>query len=331
MISTVRPAVLAGLVALTSLSGLTGLSAPAAHAAAPQQKVQVPGYYRMALGTLEVTALYDGYVDLAPKLLKGASSREVQKLLARMFLESSKGVQTAVNAYLVNTGEQLILVDTGAAGCFGPTLGNVVANLKAAGHQPEQVDAVLLTHLHADHVCGLSTPDGKAVFPNATVHVSQAEADFWLSKDVMASKPEGMKPFFEMAQKSVAPYQAAGKLKTFKAGDEVAKGVQAVATPGHTPGHTSYLLGSGDKRLMMWGDIVHSHATQFVKPEVAIEFDVDSTQAIRTRKAMFKEAAKQGYWVTGAHLPFPGIGHVGKDGKAFRWVPVEYGPLRSDR
>ena len=320
---------LAAVVATTSVA-LMATPTSAVAAAAPQ-KVQVPGYYHMAFGPMQVTALYDGYVDLAPKLLKGASAKTLQSLMARMFQESTKGVQTAVNGFLVNTGDRLVLVDTGAAGCFGPTLGNIAANLKASGYKLEDVDAVLLTHLHPDHVCGVADAAGKPLYPNATVYASQGEADFWLNKDVMASKPDGMKPFFEMAQKAVAGYQAAGKFKTFKAGDDLLKGVQVVPTPGHTPGHTSFLLSAGDKQLLLWGDIVHNHATQFARPEIAIEFDVDSPKAIATRKALFKRAAHDKLWVGGAHMPFPGIGHVGKDGKAYRWVPVEYGPLRSDR
>jgi glyoxylase-like metal-dependent hydrolase (beta-lactamase superfamily II) len=109
----------------------------------------------MMVGQFEVTALYDGYIDLDPKLFKYTSAREVQRLLARMFVESTPGMQTAVNAYLVNTGSHLILVDTGASACFGPTLGRIRENLHAAGYEPEQVDTILLTHLHADHACGL--------------------------------------------------------------------------------------------------------------------------------------------------------------------------------
>ena len=170
-----RHALCAALVAGASLVAL----APLANAApVAKQQAQVPGFYRMALGEFEVTALYDGYVKLDPKLLKGASAEDVQSLLAKMFLESSKGVQTAVNAYLVNTGSQLVLIDTGAAQCFGPTLGVIQSNLKAAGYSPEQVDTVLLTHLHPDHACGLQGVEGKAAFPNATVYVPQAEADF---------------------------------------------------------------------------------------------------------------------------------------------------------
>jgi len=304
-----------------------------AHAAPPaQQKTQVPGYYRMMVGKLEVTALYDGYIDIDTKLLKYTSAREVQGLLARMFVASTPGVQTAVNAYLVNTGEHLVLVDTGAATCFGPTLGGILQNLRASGYTPEQVDTVLLTHLHGDHACGL-TADGKAVFPNATVYADKADADYWLSESEAAAAPEGGRAFFTMSRNAVAPYQASNHFRTFNAaaGEAPIPGVRPVPTRGHTPGHTSYLFTSGNERLLLWGDIVHSHATQFRRPNIAIEFDVDSRQAVATRKRVLEDAAKGKLWVGGAHLPFPGLGHVRRDHAGYAWVPVEFGPIRSDR
>lgn len=311
------------------------LAAPIAAQANPvaKQQTQVPGFYRMAVGDLEVTALYDGYVDLGANLLKGASAEDIQSLLARMFIESSKGVQTAVNAYLINTGKHLVLVDTGASKCFGPTLGGILGNLKAAGYQPEQVDSVLLTHLHPDHACGLLDADGKPAFSNATVFVTQDEASFWLNHEVAAKAPADSKKFFDMAQSAVAPYKAAGKLKTYVAGDALVDGVSAAPSPGHTPGHTGYLFSSKGQELLVWGDVVHSHATQFANPDIAIEFDVDNAKAIASRKQVFAAAAKDKLWVAGAHLPFPGLGHVRSEGegKGYAWVPTEFGPIRSDR
>jgi len=321
----VRRILLAGLIAASSAFAIAPLTTYAAPPA--KQTTQVPGYYRMAVGDIEVTALYDGYITLDNKLLKGVSAKDLQSLLARMFLETSKGVQTAVNGYLVNTGRNLILVDTGAAKCFGPTMGNIGANLHAAGYAPEQVDTVLLTHLHGDHACGLDSADGKAAYPNATVYVSKQEAGFWLNKDAQAKAPEGMQPFFKIAQDAVAPYAQAGKLKEFESGAEILPGVKSVAEPGHTPGHAGYLFSSEGQQLLVWGDVVHSHAVQFMHPEVSIEFDVDSKQAIATRKSLLADAAKQKLWIAGAHLPFPGIGHVRAEKTGYAWVPVEYSPL----
>lgn len=313
------------------------LSVPAAAAlpvsAAPpaQQKTQVPGYYRMALGDMEVTALYDGYIDLDAKILTGIAASDVQGLIARMFLESTPGVQTAVNAFLIHTGTHLVLVDAGAAGAFGPTLGGIAANIRSAGYDPAQVDAVLLTHLHGDHAAGLLTPDGKALFPNADVRVAKAEADFWLDEAVAAKAPAEVQIFFKVARDAVAPYVAAGRLKPFGAGEELVPGITAVAAFGHTPGHTAFRILSGGKSLLAWGDVVHNHAVQFARPEAAVEFDIDKTQAVATRQAIFADAAKDRLWVAGAHLPFPGIGHVRAEANGYSWVPVEFGPIRTDR
>lgn len=307
------------------VAGLFLLASTFAIADVPQNKTQVPGYYRMALGNFEVTALYDGPIDIDQKLLKSIATRDIQRLLARQFLKGPK-VQTAVNAYLINTGSKLILVDAGAAKLFGPELGNIVNNLKAAGYAPEQVDTVLVTHLHGDHVNGLVTPEGQRVFANAEVWSAKADNDFWLSEEIAAKAPKDFQPFFKMSRDAAAPYLAAGKWKSFDSDRELIPGISSVDTHGHTPGHASYLLQSGDQRLMILGDLVHNHAVQFAHPEVAIEFDTDAKQAVVTRKHIFALAAKERLLVAGMHLPFPGIGHIRKEAKAYGWVPVEFGP-----
>ena len=309
-----------------AVAGLFVLGSSLAVADAPQQKTQVPGYYRLMLGQFEVTALYDGAIDLDEKLLKNIDKRDIQRLLAREFLKGPK-VQTAVNAYLVNTGNKLILVDAGAAKLFGPGLGNIVDNLKAAGYTPEQVDTVLITHLHGDHINGLVTPDGQRVFANAEVWSAKADNDFWLSEAIAAQAPKDFQPFFKMSRDAAAPYLAAGKWKTFDSDRELLAGVSSVDTHGHTPGHASYLFQSGDQRLLVLGDLVHNHAVQFARPEVAFEFDNDPKQAVATRKRVFHKAAREKLMVAGMHLPFPGVGHVRKEAKGYAWVPAEFAPL----
>ena len=301
-----------------------------AFAEAPAVKTQVPGYYRLNVGDFEITALYDGYVDLDAKLLTNASQAEVQRLLARLFIAGEK-VQTAVNTYLINAGGKLILVDTGAAKVFGPTLGFVTEHIRAAGYKPEQVDLVLLTHLHPDHVAGLLDADGKLLFPNAEIRVNQTESDYWLSEDNAAKAPKERQGMFAIARKAATPYQAAGKWKPFSGDAELAPGVKPVPAIGHTPGHSAYLVESKGQRLLILGDSVHSYAVQFARPEVALEFDSDKKQAVATRKKLFSWAAKEKLAVAGMHLPFPGLGHIRADGKAFGWVPVEYSPLRSNK
>ena len=321
------PSSVSSLLRRSVFAGLLAVASTFAIAEAPQQKVQVPGYYRLMLGNLEVTALYDGPIDIDEKLLKSIAKRDIQRLLARQFLKGPK-VQTAVNAYLVNTGSKLVLVDAGAAKLFGPELGNIVNNLKAAGYTPEQVDTVLITHLHGDHVNGLVTPEGQRVFGNAEVWSAKADNDFWLSEEIAAQAPKDFQPFFKMSRDAAAPYLAAGKWKTFDSDRELLAGVSSVDTHGHTPGHVSYMLQSGDQRLLILGDLVHNHAVQFARPEVAIEFDNDPKQAVAARKRIFFMAAKEKLMVAGMHLPFPGIGHVRKESAGgYAWVPAEFAPL----
>lgn len=314
------------LAFLAAASFATGTDALAG---APQNKTQAPGYYRLMVGQFEITALYDGYIDLDTKLLKNTSEREVQNLIGRMFLTGPK-VQTAVNAYLVNTGSNLVLIDAGAAKQFGPSLGNVVANLKAAGYDPAQVDTVLITHLHGDHVNGLIAADGTRAFVNAEVWSAQPDNDYWLSEEVAGKAPKDAQPFFKMARDAAAPYRQAGKWKTFDRDQQLLPGINSLAARGHTPGHSGYLLRSGGQTLLIWGDLVHSHAVQFMRPAVAFEYDVDRKQAVAARKALFARAAAERLLVGGMHLPFPGIGHVRREARGYAWVPVEYGPLRED-
>lgn len=301
--------------------------APFAMAEAPQVKTQVPGYYRAQLGQFEITALYDGMIELDSKLLKNTSAAQLQILLARMFVGNPK-MQTAVNAYLINTGSHLVLVDTGAAKLFGPSLGYVLQNMKASGYDPAQVDTVIITHLHADHIGGLNDADGTPLFPKAKVLVAREDSEFWLSQKVADGAPKQAQPFFKMARDSAAPYLASGQWHTFTQGSELVPGIQAVKANGHTPGHTAFAVESEGQKLLIWGDLVHAHAVQFVRPGVSIEFDIDQKQAIATRRGIMKDVAASRSLVAGMHLPFPGIGHVRADGKGrYSWVPIEFAPM----
>ena len=295
-------------------------------AAAPQLRTSAPGYYRMMLGDFEITALSDGTVDLKMgELLTNTTAAKIQSALAKAYLKDP--VEASVNAYLINTGPKLVLIDAGAGNLFGPTLGRLLANLKASGYQPEQVDEIYITHLHADHVGGLIA-NNLIAFPNAIVRVDQRDADFWLSKTNMDAAPKDAKPFFEGAMASINPYIAAGKFKSFNGNTDLLPGIKAVATRGHTPGHSIYVVESQGQRLVLWGDLMHAAAVQFPEPAVTIKFDTDSKAAAAQRKAQYADAAKRGHWVAASHLPFPGIGHLRTAGKGYEFMPANYTALR---
>ncbi|CAM3928205.1 MBL fold metallo-hydrolase [Xenorhabdus thuongxuanensis] len=292
---------------------------------------QSPGYYHNAVGDFMVTAVYDGHTDLSPSLLKGLDAKNIQALITDMFqIENKEGIQTAINAYLVNIREGLVLIDAGSSQCFGPSGGNIVNNIRAAGYQPEAVKAILLTHMHPDHACGITSPDGKAIFPNATVYVSEKEKNYWLNPQIATLAPETIRPFITMVQDAVAPYIAEGAFRTFKSGENIFSGIKAISTFGHTPGHTSFLVHSGNDNMLILGDIVHFHAVQLTYPEVSIEFDVDDNKAIEARKSIFEKASYERWLIGGAHFPFPGIGHIRKDKQGYRWIPVEYSSIRAN-
>lgn len=298
------------------------LAFAAAHAEAPLAKSQAPGWYRMKLGSFEVTALSDGTVELpVDKLLTNIPAPTIASLLARSYLKAP--VETSVNGYLVNTGSKLVLIDTGAAGLFGPTLGKLVANLKASGYQPEQVDEIYITHMHPDHVGGLMA-DGKAVFPNAVVRADTREGDFWLSPANLEKAPADSKGFFEGAMASLNPYVASGKLKPFDGETDLVPGIRALPARGHTPGHTIYVVESQGNKLVVWGDLMHVAAVQFAMPTATMAFDTDSKAAMPQRQKNYADAAKKGYYVAIAHVSFPGIGKLRADGKGYAWLPANY-------
>ncbi|WP_420963073.1 MBL fold metallo-hydrolase [Brucella sp. IR073] len=316
-----RRTILQGAAALAVAS--TGLgSTGAALAKAPFQPFQAPGFYRLPFGRFEVTALSDGTVPLVlPELYTNTTREHAQSALGAAFLETP--TQTSVNAFLVNTGDRLVLIDAGTGTYLGPTLGKLLTNLRAAGYQPDQIDDIILTHIHTDHSGGLSA-GGKRLFTNATLRVNQRELDFWLKTPVEKRPATAPAQHFKEAKESLQPYLDAGKVETFADSAEVLPGIGSILRPGHTPGHSSIVIEDGGKKLVFWGDITHGDVLQFDEPGVAIEFDVDQKKAVETRAVALEEAVREKYLVAGAHIAFPGIGHVRRDETNYDWVPVNY-------
>ncbi|RJE85487.1 MBL fold metallo-hydrolase [Paracoccus onubensis] len=307
----------------TASLGLLAALPSAAFAKAPLTGTQAPGFYRMRLGDLEITALSDGTVALPmAQIYQGLSAADIGAYLKGHFINEKSEV--SVNAYLVNTEERLVLIDAGTGDIMGPSLGKLVANIEAAGYRADQIDDVILTHVHADHSGGLTTADGARIYENAVLHVNATEAAFWLEASPEAVADTTLGPQIVQAHANIDPYIAADRFSTFDNDASPLPGIGSVHRPGHTPGHSAIVLKSDGEKLVIWGDIAHGDALQFDQPEVTVSFDVDQPRAAATRALAFAEAADQAYLVAGAHHAFPGIGHIRRDDTNYDWVPLSY-------
>ncbi|WP_258806638.1 MBL fold metallo-hydrolase [Pseudidiomarina sp. CB1] len=281
----------------------SGIVASASAVADDHQLGQAPGYYRMNVGDFVVTALNDGTSDMAAHKLLHWDEDKIRAALAEHFMESP--VEGSINGFLVDTGKQQILIDTGMGKGVRPSLGKLTDHLAAAGYSVADVDAVYITHFHGDHVSGLVN-DGERVFPNAKVYVHERDADA------------------ESAQAKYAPYKAANAFVTFADGESPHDGITINPTPGHTPGHSVYHVENGGQTMVVWGDTLHVAGVQFAHPEVTIQYDSVPEQAREQRLKLFKMIADNEYWVAGAHIAFPGIGRLKQENDGYRWVPANY-------
>jgi glyoxylase-like metal-dependent hydrolase (beta-lactamase superfamily II) len=302
-------------------AAMAALAPALAQARVPQAGAQVPGIYRRKLGDIEITAILDGYVPLGAQTFLAADPAEVRQLLAAA--GQPETVPTSVNAFVVNTRDRTYLLDTGTGAntAFGPTLGRVEANLRAAGIEPGQVDAIILTHAHPDHHDGLLTAEKTARFANAELIIHEAEYAFWHDDGVLGQAPAEVKPFFASARAALAPYAA--RTRKVKTG-EVAPGIVLEHAPGHTPGHSILRLASGNEQLLLVGDCIHNVTLQTARPEIAFVFDTDGKQAAASRRRVLDMAAADRLVVSGAHIPFPGFGRVAKEGDGYRFAPAEW-------
>jgi glyoxylase-like metal-dependent hydrolase (beta-lactamase superfamily II) len=268
-----------------------------------------------------VTAINDGMFEASTALLTNIDPAEADALLAGTFRPLPPRI--TVNAFMLTMGGKRILVDTGCAATMGPTLGSMLSHLAAMGVAPETVSTVLLTHAHPDHANGLIDAAGAAVFPNAEIIISAKESAFWLDDAIMASVPEDSKGYFLGARAALAPY--AGRTRLIDEG-EVLPGITAIPEPGHTPGHTGFLVTSGSESLLLWGDIVHLPGVQFARPDAGLAFDADGPAAIATRARIMDMAATDKLLVAGMHLDFPTFGHLVRQGTGYALVPEVWTP-----
>jgi glyoxylase-like metal-dependent hydrolase (beta-lactamase superfamily II) len=266
------------------------------------------------VGEIKVTAVSDGVLNSNHDVILGIDRAEAEKLTG---IPYGQPVPLDVNAFLIRHGGKLILSDAGSGHTMGTTLGYLPANLRAVGIEPEQIDIILLTHLHPDHSLGLVDEAGRPVYPNAQVLLHEIEAAFWLERTPQPTDSERLARNTRQQRAVTAPYRE--RIRTFKDG-EVLPGITAMLRPGHTPGHTNYLIQAGGERLLLWGDIVHLAAVQMVRPDATLVFDVEPHVARISRERVLDWVATERLVVGGAHLPHPGFGRLTRYGNGYRYA-----------
>lgn len=221
-----------------------------------------------------------------------------------------------LNCLFINTGEHRILVDTGCGDGFQTTAGKLVGNLEAAGIQCADIDRIIFSHGHLDHVGGAFDAQGKPVFPNARYITSEKEWDCWVTP---AEKTELQQMFFATARRHLLSRRQ--QFDLFKDNAEIFPGMRLVAAPGHTPGQTMLEMASGGERLLCIGDIIHS-CLELTQPDYYALFDVAPQLAVRTRSRALSQAARSRTLIFACHFPFPGLGHMIPKGEVLDWRPM---------
>ncbi len=267
------------------------------------------------IGDIEVTALGDGVLTTSLDVVLGMERDEKERLAG---IKATDPLPISVNAFLLKRAGRHALIDTGAGHTMGPTLGRLPENLRALAVAPDEIDTIFLTHLHPDHSNGLVDAAGRPHYPNAELVVHETEAAFWLDRDVTTAPNDRIRRGIANNRVSTAPYR--GRLRTVLDG-EAMPGVAAVLMAGHTPGHTGWLIQSGQDGLLIWGDLVHLAAIQMARPDTGLVYDVDPQTACATRKRMFDRIAADKLKVGGAHMDFPGFGAIVRKGAGFGFEP----------
>lgn len=318
-----RRQALVGAAALTG-SSLVGLKGKPVQAAAPMATDQVPYFYRFKHGSMQGTVVSDGILPLGEPSASflGTTKEEVGSMLTSNFLDSNN-VLLEQNILVLNTGSKLVLFDTGMgeSPIFGPTTGQMMTNLKAAGIDPAAIDAVVCTHAHCDHVWGIMNSSGERNFPNAQIYISQADFDFWTDESKLSmTEPGYMKSFVEGARNNLLPNR--DRIVFLKDGEEFLPGIQAMSAPGHTLGHMMFLITSEGQTMAAIGDTTHHHVLLLEKPLMEFAYDTDPKMSAQTRFKVLDMLATERMPMIAYHFPWPGIGHIAKRGEGFHYYPA---------
>ena len=306
------------LLALGAGLGVSAALGGPALARAPKVGTQPSYFYRFGLGSAEVTVVSDGPLPLGPPkgTFIGVPDDELKKMLTDNFL-SPDNVVVEQNSPIVNMGDKLVLFDTGmgTSKMFGPTTGRQQKSMAEAGIKPEDIDAVVFSHAHIDHIGGVVDASGKVLFPNAQFYIAQSDFDYWTDEKKMDG---ALKDFVIHARKNLLPVR--NRLVFFKDGQEFLPGIQAIAAPGHTVGHTTFMVTSDGKSFAFLGDLTHHAILLMEKPRMEFSYDTDPKQAANTRVKMLDMVAANKIPVISYHFAWPGFGHVVKTGEGFHYI-----------
>ena len=326
MIQLTRRELFSGTAATTAALAM-GLSPTELRAAAPAIGKQNAGFYRYKVGDFEVTQIADGARTFPMPDTFVVNQKKEDALAAAEAAYMPKGqVTIPFNPMVINTGSKLVVIDTGnGLGAFEQSkgvVGQMNANMTAAGIDPKNVDIVVVSHLHGDHMNGLKKPDGSLVYPNAEIMVPAAEWAFWMDSANEGKAAGYTKSVFGLPKKAFEGL----KVTQFEGGKDIAPGISAIAAPGHTPGHTAFAVQSGSGKLLVQSDVTNIPALFLRNPDWHVAFDNDPALAQATRHKFYDMAAAEKTLVAGYHFSFPSVGHVEKDGKGYRLVPVAWQP-----
>lgn len=325
-----RRSLFAGAAAATAATALTPFAGSiSARAAAPVAGKQAPGVYRYKVGDFEVTQLVDGArtFPMPDGFITNISKDQAIAAAEAAYMPKGQ-VTVPFSPMVVNTGSKLVLIDAGnGAAAFEQSkgaVGQLQQNMAAAGIDPKAIDIVLISHFHGDHIGGLKLADGSLAFPNAEIKVPSVEWAFWMDDANQAKANPFNKNAFGVPKKVFSGLET--KVTKYEWDKEVAPGIHAIATPGHTPGHTSFAISSGDGKLLVQSDVTNIPSLFLRNPEWSAVFDNDAALSVQTRKKFHDMAVAEKMRVVGYHFPFPAVGYVEKDGAGFRLVPVVWNP-----